>query len=156
MKRQLRLPFCFSEKDVGEAEVVRRVLESWRVIAVVGLSNNPGRDSYGVARYMQHHGYRIVPVNPNHAGETILGETCHASLQDAADALQLEGKRIEIVDCFRRAEAIVPIAEAAIAVGARCLWMQLGIVNQAAADQARAAGLEVVMDRCIKVDHAYL
>jgi predicted CoA-binding protein len=88
-----------------------------------------------------------------YAGQRILGEPVYATLQEAADALAPQGRRIDIVDCFRKAEDIVPIAKDAIAVRAGCLWMQLGIENQAAADLARAAGLEVVMNRCIKIEH---
>jgi predicted CoA-binding protein len=140
----------------NEQESIRQVLQHCRVIAVVGMSANPMRDSYRIAQYMQMHGYRIVPVNPTHAGTAILGKLCHATLQEAAAALVQEGARIDMVDCFRRPDAIEPIAEAAIEIGAQCLWMQLGVVNEAAAEKARAAGLVVVVDRCLKIEHAHL
>lgn len=135
---------------------VREILQDSKTIAVVGMSNKTERDSFIVARYLQSHGYRVVPVNPNYAGTEILGETVHASLQEAADALAAEGRQIDVVDCFRKSDDIAPIARAAIAIRARVLWMQLGVVNQAAADMASAAGLDVVMDRCIKIEHASL
>jgi predicted CoA-binding protein len=134
-------------------KTIIQILQESQTIAVVGLSNNPDRASHEVAEYLQQHGYRIVPVNPVYAGQQILGEPVYATLQEAADALAPQGRRIDIVDCFRKAEDIVPIAKDAIAVRAGCLWMQLGIENQAAADLARAAGLEVVMNRCIKIEH---
>jgi predicted CoA-binding protein len=130
-----------------DAALIRRILQQSHVIAVVGLSADPARPSHGVARYLQDHGYRIIPVNPRYT--EVLGEKCYASLREVPD-------KIDLVDCFRKSGDIPPIAEDAIAVGARVLWMQAGIVNEAAAARARAAGLEVVMDRCIKVDHAHL
>jgi hypothetical protein len=132
---------------------ISQILKESKTIAVVGLSTKRDRDSYRVAEYMMGHGYRILPVNPSYAGQEILGEVVHASLQDAADALAAGGQRIDIVDCFRKAEDIPPLARDAIAVRAGCLWMQLGIENRAAADLARAAGLDVVMDQCVKVAH---
>jgi predicted CoA-binding protein len=103
---------------------------------------------------MQAHGYRIVPVNPG--ATEILGERAYPSITAAAQALATEGRGIDMVDCFRRSEDIPPLADEAIAIGARCLWLQLGVVNEAAAAKARAAGLEVVMDRCVKIEHARL
>jgi len=138
------------------ADSIPTLLSECRTIAVVGLSTRPERPSNEVARYLQNHGYRIVPVNPAHAGQDILGEHCYESLPEASDALKTEGAKIEIVDCFRRSETIEPIAEEAIAIGARCLWMQLGVVNERAEARAQAAGLAVVMDRCIKIEHANL
>ncbi|MEO8839016.1 MAG: CoA-binding protein [Herbaspirillum sp.] len=123
------------------------------VIAVVGLSMKPDRPSHEVAAYMQHHGYRVVPVNPMYAGTYILNEPCYATLPEAAAALKLQDQRIDIVDCFRKSSAIGPIADEAIAIGAPCLWLQLGVINQAAADKASAAGIQVIMDRCIKIEH---
>ena len=123
------------------------------VIAVVGLSNRPERASYDVAAYMQAAGYRIVAVNPMYAGQVILGEHCHASLQEANAALATEGLRISIVDCFRKSSDIPPVVEEAIAIHAECVWMQLDIINEPAAAQARAAGLQVIMDKCIKIEH---
>jgi predicted CoA-binding protein len=124
------------------------------VIAVVGLSDRPTRASHEVSAYMQRHGYRIVAVNPMYAGSIILGEHCYASLSTAQQALAVAGEHIDIVDCFRRAEDIPPVVDEAIAIGASCIWMQLGIVNDAAAERARDAGLKVIMDRCIKIEHA--
>ncbi len=129
------------------------VLARCRTIAVVGLSPRPERASNEVAAYMQSHGYRIIPINPTLAGQTLMGETCHATLTDAAAALAKDNVDIEIVDCFRKSEDIAPIADEAIAIAANCLWMQLGVVNQAAAEKAEQAGLIVVMDHCIKIEH---
>ncbi|WP_087721944.1 CoA-binding protein [Pandoraea sp. PE-S2T-3] len=136
-------------------ERLAQILARDRVIAVVGLSPRPDRPSFTTSRYMQQHGYRIVPVNPQAAdsGEPILGETVYASLTEAADALRTEGVQIQMVDCFRRSADIPPIAEEAVAIGANSLWMQLGIENDDAAAAALAAGLDVVMDRCVKIEH---
>jgi predicted CoA-binding protein len=133
---------------------LRRILGTCRTIAVVGLSPQWHRPSFFAAKYMQAHGYRIVPVNPSAA--EILGERCYPSVTAAAQALVAQGQHIDMVDCFRKSEDIPPIAQEAIAVGAKCLWMQLGIINEAAAAAARSAGLEVVMDRCVKIEHARL
>ena len=135
---------------------IAQILQDSKTIAVVGLSNKPERASFGVAEYLQGQGYRILPVNPAYAGEEILGERVHASLQEAAEALAPSGQRIDIVDCFRKPEDIPPLARDAIAVRAGCLWMQLEIENQAAADLARAAGLDVVMNHCLKIEHRKL
>lgn len=135
---------------------VKEILKDSKTIAVVGMSNKPDRDSFIVARYLQSHGYRVVPVNPTYAGTEILGEKVYSSLKEAADALGGDGRQIDVVDCFRKSEDIPPIAREAIAIRARVLWMQLGVENQAAADMASAAGLDVVMDRCIKIEHASL
>jgi predicted CoA-binding protein len=134
-------------------KTIPQILSESKVIAVVGLSSKPDSASHEVAQYLQQQGYRIVPVNPSCAGEQILGETVYASLQDAADALAPSGQRIDIVDCFRKSGDIPPLARDAIAIRASCLWMQLGIENQQAADIARAAGLDVVMDHCIRIEH---
>jgi predicted CoA-binding protein len=128
---------------------LRRILREHRTIAVVGLSAEWHRPSYFAARYMQQHGYRIVPVNPRYAGGQVLGEPCCASLADIPFA-------VDMVDVFRKADDVGPIAEQAITIGAKCLWLQLGVMNQAAADLAEAAGLDVVMDRCVKIEHARL
>jgi len=135
---------------------IAQILQDSKTIAIVGLSNKPERASYGVAHYLQGEGYRILPVNPAYAGDEILGERVYASLQEAADALAPSGQRIDIVDCFRKSEDIPPLARDAIAVRAGCLWMQLEIENQAAADLARAAGLDVVMNHCLKIEHRQL
>lgn len=133
---------------------IARILKESRTIAVVGLSPKPHRASFQVADFMQARGYRVIPVNPSCAGQQILGELCHATLAEAAAAVA--PARIDIVDCFRRAEEIVPIARDAVAIQAGCLWTQLDIVNEEAAALARAAGLEVVMDRCPKIELAML
>ncbi len=135
---------------------ISQILSDSKTIAIVGLSNKPDRASHEVAAYLQEAGYRIVPVNPSYAGDSILGETVYGSLREAADALAASGQPIDIVDCFRKSEDIPPIARDAIAVRAGCLWMQLDIENQAAADLARAAGLDVVQDHCIKIEHRAL
>lgn len=133
---------------------LRRILGRCRTIAVVGLSPQWHRPSYFAAKYMQQHGYRIVPVNPS--ADSILGEPCHPSVSAAAVALAAQGQKIDMVDCFRRSADIPPIADEAIAVGASCLWLQIGVVNEEVAAKARAAGLDVVMDRCVKIEHARL
>ena len=133
---------------------LRRILGSCRTIAVVGLSPQWHRPSFFAAKYMQSHGYRIVPVNPG--AKEILGERCYPSVTAASQALAAEGVKIDMVDCFRRSEDIPPLADEAIAIGARCLWLQLGVVHEASAAKAREAGLEVVMDRCVKIEHARL
>lgn len=135
---------------------IPHILDDSRTIAVVGLSPTPERPSHGVAQYLQQQGYRIIPVNPTCAGQLILGEPVHASLAAAAAALGAAGGRIDIVDCFRKADDMDSVAREAIAVRAGCLWMQLGVVNQHAADLATAAGLDLVMDKCIKIEHAAL
>jgi len=124
---------------------LRRILRAARTIAVVGLSAEWHRPSYFAAKYMQSHGYRIIPVNPRY--EEILGERCHASLE-SIDA------KVDIVDVFRRTEDVLPIAEQAVAIGARCLWQQIGVRHEAAAALAAGAGLDVVMNRCVKIEHA--
>lgn len=132
---------------MDDIQTLRRILKENRVIAVVGLSARRHRPSYSVARYLLEHGYRVIPVNP--AYQEVLGQKCYPSLRDVPE-------RVDIVDCFRRSEAIMPIAEDAIAVGAKVLWMQLGVINEAAAEKARKAGLDVVMDRCIEIEYARL
>lgn len=128
----------------NDAEI-HDLLRDTRRIAVVGLSADPNRPSYGVAAYLQSRGYEIIPVNPKHAGQSILGQPVVRTLAE------VDGP-IDLVDVFRRPIDVPPVAEAAIAVGAKALWLQLGIVNQAAADQAATAGLLVVQDRCIAID----
>ena len=135
-------------------KTVPQILNDSKTIAIVGLSIKPERASHGVAHYLQQHGYRIVPVNPTYAGQEILGEKVYADLRQASDALAASGAQIDIVDCFRKSEDMLPVARDAVAVGATCLWMQMGVVNQEAADLAKDAGLDVVMDQCIKVQHA--
>src|SRR5918993_5768979 len=120
------------------------ILRKYKTIAVVGLSNNPMRPSHGVSEYMQHQGYRIIPVNPGHA--QILGEKAYRTLEDIPEP-------VEIVNIFRRSEMIPPIVDSAIAIGAKVVWMQEGIQHEEAAEKARAAGLEVVMNTCILKEH---
>jgi len=126
---------------------LRRILRSARTLAVVGLSAEWHRPSFFAAKYMQEHGYRIIPVNPRYA--EILGERCHASLETI-------DVPVDIVDVFRRTEDVLPIARQAIAIGAKCLWQQIGVKNLEAARLAADAGLDVVMDRCVKIEHARL
>ncbi|MGH8798856.1 MAG: CoA-binding protein [Casimicrobiaceae bacterium] len=130
---------------VDDIAGLRRILLQSRTIAVVGLSASWYRPSYFAAKYMQDHGYRIVPVNPNHA--EVLGEKCYP-------ALAAVPHRIDIVDCFRKPVEMPAIADEAVAIGAKVLWMQLGIRNDQAAKIALDAGLEVVMNRCVKIEHA--
>jgi predicted CoA-binding protein len=130
-------------------EYVRGILDKVRVIAMVGASANWNRPSYFAMKYLQGKGYRVIPVNPGAAGQVILGEKVHASLKDIPD-------RVDMVDVFRAGEAAGPIAEEAIAIGAKVLWMQLGVRNDEAASRAEAAGLDVVMNRCPKIEYARL
>ncbi|MDZ4802861.1 MAG: CoA-binding protein [Bryobacteraceae bacterium] len=123
------------------------ILRTWKTIAVVGLSPKKIRPSYGVSEYMQSHGYRIVPVNPGHA--EILGERCYARLEDIPQP-------VDIVNVFRRSEECGPVIDSAIAIGAKCIWLQEGIEHHDGATKARAAGLEVVMDRCVLKEHRKL
>lgn len=129
------------------AEADIRALLAHKTIAVVGLSDDPSRDSYRVAAYMQAAGYRIVPVNPKAA--SILGETAYPTLAAIPFA-------VDVVDVFRRLDAVPAVTDEAVAVGAKGLWLQLGLTDPASADRARAAGLTVVMDRCPKIEHARL
>ncbi len=126
---------------------IPELLRTARTIAVVGLSNRRMRASYGVSEYMQSAGYRIVPVNPNET--EVLGEKAYATLDEVPE-------RVDIVDIFRRSEYVPEIVDAAIRVGARAVWMQEGVVHEAAAEKARNAGLVVVMDRCILKEHRRL
>ncbi|OGA17893.1 MAG: CoA-binding protein [Betaproteobacteria bacterium RIFCSPLOWO2_02_FULL_63_19] len=132
---------------VDDIPGLSRILKTNRVIAVVGLSADWFRPSYFAAKYMTEHGYTVIPVNPR-CGE-ILGQRCYRSLREIAG-------KVDIVDVFRRTEDVLPIAEDAIAIGARVLWQQLGVTNAEAAARAEAAGLETVMDRCVKIEHARL
>ena len=132
---------------VDDIPGLRRILKTNKVIAVVGLSGNWFRPSYFAAKYMIEHGYTVIPVNPRY--EEILGQKSYKSLRDIP-------AKVDIVDCFRKTEDIAPIAEEAIAIGAKVLWQQLGVKNAEAARKAEAAGLETVMDRCVKIEHARL
>ncbi len=135
-------------------QTIVKILAESHVIAVVGLSPKSDRPSHGVAAYLQRHGYRIIPVNPACAGTHILGEHCYATLTLAAAALEEQQIRIDLVDIFRKSELVAPIVDEAIAIRARGVWLQIGVINEAATDKARAAGLDVVADRCTKIDHA--
>ncbi|GJM15419.1 MAG: hypothetical protein DHS20C13_07460 [Thermodesulfobacteriota bacterium] len=128
-------------------ETIKRILSESKTIAVVGLSAKWNRPSHFAAKYMKDHGYKIIPVNP--AYEEVLGEKCYKSLLDIPEA-------VDIVDIFRRSEDVPPIVEDAIKIGAKVVWMQLTVVNEEAASKAREAGLEVVMDRCVKIEHGRL
>ncbi len=132
---------------MDDINTLRRILHDAKTIAVVGLSADWFRPSFFAAKYMQEHGYRVIPVNPKY--REILGEKCHASLRDIRE-------KVDIVDVFRKTADVMPIAEDAIAIGAKVLWQQLGVKNEAAAAKARAAGLETVMDRCVKIEHGRL
>src|SRR5581483_4679729 len=137
----------YSIRPMDDINELRRILRENRVIAVVGLSADWFRPSYFAAKYMLEHGYQVVPVNPKY-GE-ILGQKCYKSLRDIP-------QKVDIVDVFRKTQDVPPIAEDAIAIGARVLWQQLGVKNEAAAARARAAGLDAVMDRCVKIEHGRL
>ena len=139
--------------SLDNEQTISKALQS-KTIAVVGLSNSPERPSYDVASYLKSHGYRIVPINPTI--DEVLGEKSYKSLLDLPDQLKSE---IEVVDIFRRPEDIPPIVEQAAELRKRynrpnVVWMQLGIVNEDAAETARSAGMDVVMDRCMKIEHA--
>jgi predicted CoA-binding protein len=124
---------------------VRAILTGHRVWAVVGCSPDPGRPSHSVARFLQRNGYRVIPVNP--AEDELLGERCYARLEDIPSEVG-----VEVVDIFRRSELAGAHVDEAIAVGAQAVWMQLGVIDRAAADRARSAGLRVVMDRCPAIE----
>ena len=127
-----------------------QLLQQYRRIAIVGISADQYRPSHFVAIYLQAEGYDIVLVNPNYAGQTILGKHVYATLTEAKEA----GEQIEIVDVFRKPEDISPIAEEAIKIGAKVLWLQLGIRNDEVGKRVQEAGLTFVQDRCIKMEHA--
>jgi uncharacterized protein len=130
-----------------DTRTLRRILQACRTIAVVGLSTDGHRPSHGVAKYMQQHGWRIVPVNPKYVGQTVLGETCYARLEDIPHP-------VDMVDVFRKSEDVPPIAASAVAIGAKCLWQQIGVASEEADRIARAGGFDSVMDRCVKIEHA--
>ncbi|MEM7258646.1 MAG: CoA-binding protein, partial [Pseudomonadota bacterium] len=126
---------------------LHRILRQYKTIAMVGLSNSPHRPSYFAAKYMLHHGYRVIPVNPRY--EQVLDQTCYPSIPDIPDP-------IDIVDCFRKPDEIPLLTEQAIAAGAKCLWLQLGIEHTDSEQKARDAGLDVVSNRCVKIEHGRL
>jgi len=131
----------------NDIPTLRRILKDCKTIAVVGLSAEWHRPSYFVAKYLQGHGYRIVPVNPKYP--EILGEKSYARLEDIPFP-------VDMVNVFRKPADVLPIAQSAVAIGAKCLWQQLGVVNEEADALARAAGLDSVMDLCVKIEHARL
>ena len=143
--RARRYSGCMSD-DIA---TLRRILQACRTVAVVGLSAEWHRPSFFVAKYLQQHGYRVIPVNPRYAGQQILGETVYASLDDIPVP-------VDMVDVFRRSADVPPIAAQAVRIGAKCLWQQLGVASTEADTMARAAGLDSVMDRCTKIEHARL
>ncbi len=126
---------------------LRHILKTCTTVAVVGLSAEWHRPSFFAAKYMQQHGYRVVPVNPRYT--EVLGERCYARLEDIPFA-------VHMVDVFRKPADVLPIADSAVAIGALCLWQQLGVANEQADELVRAAGLYSVMDRCVKIEHARL
>jgi len=128
-------------------EQLKHILETARVIATVGFSANPGKPSHAIPRYLMEQGYRVIPINPTLT--EVLGEKAYAELTEVPDT-------VDVVQLFRPSEAVPPIVDQAIQVGAKVVWMQEGISNEAAAAKARAAGLEVVMNRCMKVEHRRL
>lgn len=130
-----------------DIETLRRILERNRTIAVVGLSASWFRPSFFAAKYLKDHGYRIIPVNPAY-GE-VLGQRCYPSLEEIPEP-------VDVVDVFRKPEDVPPIVEDAIRIGAKVVWMQIGVIHEPAAERARGAGLEVVMNRCMKIEHARL
>jgi len=132
-------------EPAASPEEIKAILRNYQVVAVVGLSPKPERPSFQVAQYLKEQGYRIVPVNPGQ--KEILGEKCYRSLSDIPFP-------IEVVDIFRDVEAVPGIVDEAIAIGAKVVWMQQGLVESVSARKAREAGLQVVMDRCMKIDHA--
>jgi len=127
-----------------ETPDTREILRKFRTFAVVGLSPKPHRDSHRVAQFLQEHGYRIIPVRPG--AESILGEKCYATLTEIPG-------RVEVVDLFRRSEAVAPFVDEAIAIQAKVVWMQLGVIHEEAAEKARRAGLLVVMDHCPLIEY---
>lgn len=133
--------------DDTDIPTLRRILGTCKTIAVVGLSANWYRPSYFAAKYMLDHGYTVIPVNP--AYTEVLGQKCYRSLADSPVS-------VDMVDCFRKSEEIPAIADEAIAIGAKVLWLQLGVISEPARRKALDAGLEVVMDRCVKIEHARL
>ncbi len=138
-----------SDRDAYGDDLIRRILSETKVIAMVGASANWVRPSFFAMKYLQEKGYRVIPVNPREAGKEILGETVYASLRDIPEP-------IDMVDCFRAADAIPAIAEEAVESGAKVLWMQLGIRHEAAAAMAAEAGLTVIQNRCPKIEYGRL
>lgn len=138
-----------SDAPRDDIPTLRRILQTCRTVAVVGLSAEWHRPSYFVAKYLQQHGYRVLPVNPRYAGGEILGEKVVAQLGDITEP-------VDMVDVFRRSEDVLPIAQDTIRLGAKCLWQQIGVANAEADAAVRAAGLDSVVNRCTKIEHARL
>jgi hypothetical protein len=134
------------DKKACEEEIAT-ILKKAGSVAVVGISDKEDRDSHKVAKYLKEHGYRMIPVNPK--CREVLGETCYSTLREVPE-------HIDVVDIFRNLEAIPAIVDQAIAIGADCVWMQLGLTHHEAAEKARSAGLQVVMNHCMKIEHAKL
>ena len=132
---------------MDDVPTLRRILTENNVLAVVGLSANESRPSFFAAKYMQDHGYKIIPVNPRY--DEILGNTCYPDLESIPEP-------VDIVDVFQRPDRVMPLAESAVAIKAKVLWMQLGVVNQEAEQVARNGGLDVIMNRCVKIEYARL
>lgn len=132
---------------MADINTIRNTLNENKTIAVVGLSANESRPSFFAAKYMQDHGYKIIPVNPRY--DNILGQTCYPDLASIPEP-------VDIVDVFQRADRVMPTAQASIEIGAKVLWLQLGVINEEAAALAKNAGLEVVMNRCVKIEYARL
>lgn len=132
---------------MDDVPTLRRILTENNVLAVVGLSANESRPSFFAAKYMQDHGYKIIPVNPRY--DEILGNTCYPDLESIPEP-------VDIVDVFQRPDRVMPLAESAVAIKAKVLWMQLGVVNQEAEQIARNGGLDVIMNRCVKIEYARL
>ena len=140
---------CHSDLTMIDTDIatLRRILKTARTIAVVGLSANWYRPSFFAAKYMLEHGYRVIPVNPQYT--EVLGQKCYASLREIPE-------KVDMVDCFQKAARILPLAQDAIAIGAKVLWQQIGVINEDADRLAREAGLDSVMDRCVKIEHGRL
>ena len=143
------MPDPFTDHSTYPSGYLRDILERSRTIAVVGASPDPGRPSFGVAAYLRRAGYRVIPVNPTALGQNLYGEPFRASLREIAEP-------VDLIDVFRRPEHIPAVVEDAIAIGAPALWLQLGIVHRQAAARAEAAGIKVVMNRCISIEHSRL
>ncbi len=131
--------------EINSIETIEKILEDCKTVAVVGLSSNPGRPSYGVASYMRRRGYKVIPVNPNET--EVFGDKAYATLAAVPD-------KIDLVDIFRRSSEAGSVVDQAVAVGAKAVWLQEGVIDQAAAQRAQDAGLLVVMDRCWLKEHA--
>jgi uncharacterized protein len=135
--------------DKNSVQNLHRILATYKTIAVVGLSADWFRPSFFAAKYMQEHGYKIIPVNPKYS--EILGERSYPSLKAIPSEI---ARTIDMVDCFRKTEDILPIALDAIEIGVKCVWQQLGVINMAAHDEVEKAGFDSVFDRCVKIEHA--